>query len=172
MALASLFSRCLTVDKIHRIWKRAILVLIPKGGIAVHQPKARPIYLLNDVGKFFERILSGRLKAHMNTPTRCYALPGTLVSGTQFGFREGFSTIDALDAVTGFIRDKVRVGKVMLAVSLDIKNAFNSLSWGAIRWVSICCFSLLLSIRSKNFPIIKHQLYQSIKEIERRFLDP
>jgi len=56
------------------------------------------------------------------------------LSGMQFGFREGLSTIDALDAVTGYIREKIEGGKVVLAVGLDIKNAFNSLSWGAIRW--------------------------------------
>jgi len=61
----------------------------------------------------------------MRTPLRL------LVSGMQFLFREGFSTIDA---VTGHIREKISKGKVVLAVSLDIKNAFNSLSWGAIRW--------------------------------------
>jgi len=51
----------------------------------------------------------------------------------QFGFREGFSTIDALDTVTRHIRDKINEDKVVLAVNLDIRNAFNSLSWGAIR---------------------------------------
>jgi len=61
----------------------------------------------------------------MRTPLRL------LVSGMQFDFREGFSTIDA---VTGHIREKISKGKVVLAVSIDIKSAFNSLSWGAIRW--------------------------------------
>jgi len=67
-------------------------------------------------------------------PPRFVPRPGILVSGAQYGFREGLSTIDALAAVTGFIRDRVGDGKVVLAVSLDIKNAFNSLSWSSIRW--------------------------------------
>jgi len=67
-------------------------------------------------------------------PPRFVPCPRALVSGAQYGFREGLSTIDALDAVTAFIRDRVGDGGVVLAVSLDIKNAFNSLSWGAIRW--------------------------------------
>lgn len=50
-------------------WKRAILVLIPKGRAEgpnrTGTIKARPICLLNDVGKIFERILLGRIKAHM-----------------------------------------------------------------------------------------------------------
>jgi len=95
-ALASLFSSCLSVGKIPRHWKRAILVLIPKGVVDVSHPKDRPICLLNDIGKFFERILDTRLKAHVNARPRRRVPVGTLVSGTQFGFREGFSTIDAL----------------------------------------------------------------------------
>jgi len=52
----------------------------------------------------------------------------------QFAFREGYSTVDALDTVVNHIRRKIDQKKVVLAVSLDIKNAFNSLSWSAIRW--------------------------------------
>jgi len=70
---------------------------------------------------------------HMETLSRRYHLRRTLVSGAQYGFREGFSTIDALDAVIGFVQGMTERGRVVLAVSLDIRNAFNSLSWGAIR---------------------------------------
>jgi len=54
---------------------------------------------------------------------------GLLLSETQFGFRsnEGFSTVDALKTVTDYIRKKTSVGQVVIAVSLDIRNAFNSL---------------------------------------------
>jgi len=55
-------------------------------------------------------------------------------SGMQFGFREGCSTVDALDSVTNYIRNRLEEKKIVLAVSLDIKNAFNSLSWRSIRW--------------------------------------
>jgi len=65
--LAALYSLCLKEGKIPGSWKRAILVLIPKGSIDVTNPKARPICLLDDVGKFFERIIATRLKAHMST---------------------------------------------------------------------------------------------------------
>jgi len=54
-----------------------------------------------------------------------------LASGMQFGFREGFSTI-ALDAVVNHIRDKICKNMVVIAVSFDVKNAFNSLSWSSI----------------------------------------
>jgi len=132
-SLAALYSLCLEKGEIPSTWRKAILVLIPKGKIDANFPKARPICLLNDVGKFFERILDRRLKEYMNTLPR---LRGTsaFINGMQFGFREGYSTIDALDMVTNYIRDKVADGKIVVAVSLDIKNAFNSLAWNSIRW--------------------------------------
>jgi len=70
----------------------------------------------------------------MDILLRLRASSQAFVSGFQFSFREGFSTIDVLDMVTNFIRDKMGQGKFVLAISLDIRNAFNSLSWNAIRW--------------------------------------
>jgi len=61
-ALAMLYTLCLERGQIPSSWKRAILVLIPKGQLDARNPKARPICLLNDVGKFFERIVDRRIK--------------------------------------------------------------------------------------------------------------
>jgi len=133
-ALASLFTLCLESGRIPAAWKRAILVLIPKGQLDVNSPKARPICLLNDVGKFFERILDRRIK-NFKASLRPGDKPARILrTGMQFGFTEGVSTVDALDAVIGSIKRKLGKGLVVIAVSLDIKNAFNSVSWESIRW--------------------------------------
>jgi len=71
--LASLYTLCLEKGKIPKDWKKAILVLIPKGKIDINASKARPICLLNDIGKFFERIIDRRLKTHLNTLPRLRA---------------------------------------------------------------------------------------------------
>lgn len=55
--LASLFTSCLRTGIFPRSWKRAILVLIPKGTGAItpnESVKARPICLLDDVSKVLE----------------------------------------------------------------------------------------------------------------------
>jgi len=93
--LAELYTLCLERGVFPRIWKRAILVLIPKGTFDVRQSKVRPICLLNDVGKFLERIIVKRMKSFMETCPR----PRVLFSEVQFGFREGRSTMDALKTV-------------------------------------------------------------------------
>jgi len=160
--LATLYTLCLERGTIPKEWKRAILVLIPKGSFNANQPKARPICLLDEIGKFFERIVNSRLKAHMATLPQLPATQ-TFTNGMQFGFREGFSTIDALDMVTNLIREKISAGKIVLAVSLDIKNAFNSLSWNAIRW----------SLRHRRYPdylrrIVDWYLYDRFVEFPTR----
>jgi len=133
-ALAALFTLCLRTGRIPDCWKRAILVLISKGQFDAADPKARPICLLNEVGKFFERILDRRLKI-FKAGLRIGGRPARVLrTGMQFGFTEGVSTTDALKAVISCISDKLDKRRFVIAVSLDIRNAFNSISWGSIRW--------------------------------------
>lgn len=75
-----------------------ILVLIPKGD-AKPGPhiKARPICLLNDMGKILERIIMGRFNEAIEDD------PELELSPRQFGFRSGRSTVDALDSVLSCI---------------------------------------------------------------------
>lgn len=93
-------------------------------GKDVDSPSAyRPICLLNEVGKLFKRIIATRLDQHPS-------LVGPDLDGAQFGFREGRSMIDAINHVKAL--SETSQGGIMLAVSLDISNVFNSLSWDKI----------------------------------------
>lgn len=59
--LTEVFNACLEKGKYPARWKRAILVLIPKGGALNREAqlvKARPICLLDEAGKLMERIWS------------------------------------------------------------------------------------------------------------------
>lgn len=57
------------------------------------------------------------------------------ISEWQFGFREGRSTLDALHTVVSLVEHKTIKGEFAdLGVSLDVRNAFNSLPWPSIRW--------------------------------------
>lgn len=53
-------------------------------------------------------------------------LGGSSLANNQFGFRKGRSTCDAVDYVQSKIKDATNKRKLVLVVSLDIKNAFNS----------------------------------------------
>lgn len=126
--LAEHFSQCLKDGIFPDIWKVARLVLLLKSDTSVGQfPKARPICLLNEIGKIFERIIAMRMRNYMIID------PIVDIAPNQFGFRRGRSTSDALLVVKSVVRDAMSEGKVVLAISLDIASAFNSLLWRVIR---------------------------------------
>lgn len=112
-------------------WKRAKLILLPKPSSG--SKKYRPICLLNTLGKIFEQIIVSRLKQSCDP-----------LSNNQFGFRTCLSTIDALNRVKEILTAHNEHGgkKGLAMLSLDIANAFNSLSWPDI----------VQSLESKNTP--------------------
>jgi len=138
--LAECFSTCLRRGYFPDPWKVARLVLIPKGGPASDDPKAfigvlkaiiavlkaRSICLLSEVGKLFERVIVSRLECYMRD-NRVADL-----SDEQYGFRRGRSTCDALMRVKNHIQEAMNNNHVVLAVGLDVANAFNSVSWSSI----------------------------------------
>lgn len=133
--LAECFTACLNRRVFPDQWKIARLILIPKGGPKVPRvpnsiPNARPICLLSEVGKTFERIIVSRLEHYMTDNNVADLSDG------QFGFRRGRSTCDALMRVKETIREALEHNNVVLAVGLDI--AFNSIPWKSIsktlRW--------------------------------------
>lgn len=122
-----LFNICLKKGVFPPAWRRAKLVLLHKEGKDAKEPSAyRPICLLDEAGKLFERVVANRLVQHL---TRV----GPDISDAQYGLREDLSTVDAIQRVRALAEERMAQGGVVLAVSLDIKNAFNSLPWDRIR---------------------------------------
>lgn len=128
LRLADCFSRCLEEGIFPARWKVARLVLLPKGETTAGLlPKVRPICLLDESGKALERIIAARMRAFLS------ADPAIDIAPNQFGFRRGRSTADALLAVKKVVKDALGTGRVVLAIALDIANAFNGIPWRAIR---------------------------------------
>jgi hypothetical protein len=124
--LSALFSACLAQGQFPRAWKAGKLVLLRKEGRPADSPSAyRPIVLLDEASKLLERVVAARLNRHLEGI-------GPDLSDHQFGFRRGRSTIDAIARVRTLAEEAVAQGEVVLAVSLDIANAFNSLPWACI----------------------------------------
>ena len=123
----SFFDKCLQVKYFPKKWKTAKPVLIRKPGKKdPHCPSSyRPICLLDEMGKLFERIISSRINSHLPQS-------GHDLANDQYGFRTGRSTIDAINNVLEYSRSALSQGGLALAVSLDIVNAFNSLPWSRI----------------------------------------
>jgi len=105
-------------------WKRARVVLLRKAGKPEGEPSSyRPICLLNVVGKVFETMLVARLEEHITSR-------GGL-SPNPHGFRKAISTDDAVLKLQQNILAAINFPseKFCVAVSLDIRNAFNSIGW-------------------------------------------
>lgn len=97
-----------------------------EGGSPVGTPSAyRPVCLLDEMGKLFERIIAARLEAHMTE-----RVPGWRDS--QFEFHRGRSMVDTVKRVRSTTEAVVSRKRVALAVSLDVTNAFNIIPWGEI----------------------------------------
>lgn len=125
--IAQVFTQCLREGYFPDEWKEATLVLIPKEGKPKDSPSAyRPICLLSETGKLLERVIASRLQCHMAQGEE------QTLSDVQFGFREGKSTVDAILSLRTLTDKMVEEGAVILAVSLDVANAFNSIPWGRI----------------------------------------
>jgi hypothetical protein len=122
--LQSLFTKCLWEGVYPRAWRRARLM--NKEGRPLNWPSAyRLICLLDEVGKLIERIIAAPLEAHMTERA-----PGWHES--QFGFRRGRSTVDAMKRVRATTEAMVPRKGVALALSLDVTYAFNTIPWDGI----------------------------------------
>lgn len=105
-------------------------MLLRKGDKPTNQSSSyRPLCMLDTAGKLYERILCNRIETAFETE-------GTGLADNQYGFRKGRSMIDAIYRVMAEVTDAAKGAifkkELCVLVTLDVANAFNSASWGAI----------------------------------------
>ena len=115
----NLFNRILHSGRFPNAWKKSRLVLLPKGD---KPGKYRPLCMLDVFGKVYEKLLAKRIETVI--------LP---LSKDQYGFRKGKSTIQAIKRVFDAVRENLKTDrkkrKNMALIALDVRNAFNTVSW-------------------------------------------
>jgi len=123
------FNECIRSAYFPPEWKTARLVLLHKPGRPLDNPSAyRPLCMLDTMGKLFEKLLTRRLRDHLqrtgNQPEN------------QYGFKEGKSTLDAMAKLQTAIRNAngrtSAYNRYVGMLTLDVQNAFNSAFWTAI----------------------------------------
>lgn len=124
--LLRMYNACLRAGTFSCRWKVARLVLIDKGkGEAMSPSSYRPLCMLDAAGKTLEKLLQPRIHAAIREA-------GDL-SDSQYGFRKGKSTADAIKQVIETAQraemGNHRSRNIVLLVTLDVKNAFNSVRW-------------------------------------------
>ena len=132
--LLDMYNCCLMSGVFSARWKEARLVLIrkPKGNVNTAS-SFRPLCMLDTAGKLLEKLLQPRILSEIRKA-------GDLTEN-QHGFRKGHSTLNAVQKVVQTAENaqngNPRSRRVTLLVTLDVKNAFNSMSWhealGALR---------------------------------------
>lgn len=141
------FNICLRKGIFPTNWKKAKVILLAKPKKSKDAKQTyRPICLLYEGGKLLERIIAGRIKEHLELKE--------ILSDRQYGFRKGRTTCDATERVRQWTKERTDKGKIVMAVAIDIKNAFKS-----IRWPSI-----MEALRRHNFP-------KYLRRIIRDYLD-
>ena len=103
--------------KILKIWKRALVVAIPKPGKPMEDPKSyRPISLLCVPYKILERLIYACVEP----------LIDPLLPKEQAGFRRGKSTVDQVVLLTQNIEDSFEAKKKAGAVFIDLTAAYDT----------------------------------------------
>lgn len=100
--------------------KQSIVTPVFKGGKRDDVNNYRPISVLPTISKIIEKLINTRLLKFLNK--------FNILSDSQFGFRQGKSTEDAVLALTTRISDCLDSGKKCLTVFLDLKKAFDTIS--------------------------------------------
>lgn len=123
----NVFNSLFKTGKFPARWKIGRLALIPKASEGAIK-KVRPICILNAVGKLYERLIKGRLQKHVDT--------AEALDDAQFGFRPKLCTVDAIRRVMQLAEfansGSARSRDWCVLITLDVKNAFNSLRWTSI----------------------------------------
>lgn len=119
------------------VWKRARLVLLRKPNKDGDEANCfRPICLLNELSKLFERLIKIRMQDHMRDMNNG-------LSDNRFGFRQGRSCLNAMSRVRSIIQQEGPNNYKTCAVGLDIANAFNCLPWDTI----------IRTLKERRFPV-------------------
>lgn len=106
-------------------WRKANITPIPKGASASTLPSEyRPISITPILSKLFERLLAKRLSQYCN---KFRVLPDS-----QFGFRKGLGTCDALLTLTHGLQSSLDRGHESRAVAIDFSSAFDIVNHKAL----------------------------------------
>lgn len=117
--LAILFNQCYNIGYFPRIWKRAMVIAVPKPGTdAKFIKNYRPISMLSNISKLFEEFLSKKITEHCELKS--------ILKKEQFGFRSKHSTNHALTILVDFVSENLNKRQGSLAVGLDSEKAFDT----------------------------------------------
>ena len=125
--LASVFNASLASGYFPKKFKSAILKLLPKEGKdPVFPQNYRPIALLDNIGKIFEKIINTRLRQYLED--------NNLYNSQQYGFRKGKSTTHVTNMIHECINHNSAQGFKTAILSKDVQKAFDTVWHSGLTW--------------------------------------
>lgn len=118
--LTYIFNKSIETGTFPVQFKQTIIVPIYKSGDRMCLQNYRPISLITNFAKIFEKILCQRLTSFFNKTD--------VLSSEQYGFREDRSTNDAILDLTTNIYKALDAKNPSLAVFVDLSKAFDTVS--------------------------------------------
>ena len=118
-----IFNKCLQVNYFPNSWKTATVRILAKPNKSnYHDVKSyRPISLLSNFAKIFERLLNKKLYSHFEN----------FIHPEQHGFVKNKSTITALESIINTSLSRKSSYKTAI-IAIDIASAFDKAWWPAI----------------------------------------
>lgn len=101
-------------------YKKTIITPIYKSGERMEISNYRPISLVSNVAKIYEKVVKEQLINYVNE--------NALLNDNQFGFRQGLSTQDAIAKLTTTVYNALDEKEKCLGIYIDLKKAFDSIS--------------------------------------------
>lgn len=113
--LCKLFNLCLSQGKFPSVWKTSIVIPVPKNSNISNVKNYRPISLLPNFSKVFEKIIVNHISFHIKP----------LISPHQHGFLKGRSTSSNLVSFLEYAAPSVLSQRQLDTVYFDLSRAFD-----------------------------------------------
>ena len=115
--LVHLFNSCIDVGKFPNKLKTAKIIPLHKGGSKTNPTNYRPISLLPQFGKLFEKIIKERIVA--------FLVEYNIITDHQYGFRKLHSTELAITDIQNKLLQNLDDNKITCTIFLDLAKAFD-----------------------------------------------
>ena len=119
--LSVVFRQLVHLGSFPACWRQANVTPIPKGPPSSSVANCRPISITSVLSKVFERLVSVHLGLFIE---HCGVLPTT-----QFAYRKGLCTCDALLCVSHTLQSALQSGQEAQIVQIDFSAAFDRVNY-------------------------------------------
>ena len=130
-------------------WTEGVIIPLHKKGSVNDVNNYRGITLVSCFSKLFTTILNKRIETFCNE--------NTIISDAQFGFRKGYSTVDAIFILMSIVQNYLNENKRLYVIYVDMLKCFDSIYRNAL-WLKM----FKSGIQGKLLRIVK-DMYANVK---------